>query len=71
MTKMPPNDDTKIKATTTAGSPLIRDPTLELSTSSLFDDNVRMTVSDENKSKYCNGVNKDYNITSLPDDHER
>ena len=71
MTKMPPNDDGKIKITTTVGSPLIREPNLELSSSSFFDNNIRMTVEEENKTKYSNGLNKNYNDTSRLDDHER
>ena len=71
MTKMPPNDDGKIKITTTVGSPLIREPNLELISSSLFDNNIRMTMEEENKTKYSNGLNENYNDTTRLDDHER
>ena len=68
MSKMPPNDDGKLKVTA-AGSPLIRETTLELSSSSLFDNNMAMI--EENKTEYCNGVGNSHKDPSSTADNQR
>ena len=65
MKKMPPNNDGKIKVTT-AGNPLIRETTLERSSSSLFNHNM---MPDENKTEF--NLNNTYHDTSPNASHHR